>query len=442
MNAQLVMENRRLKQERDLLRALIDNYPDSIYAKDKSARKILANKATVWNVGCKSEAEAIGKLDSEFYAPEIAAKLLEDDKRVLGGEPLLDHEEQLITASGKVFWMLATKVPWRDDNGNIIGIIGGGRNITKQKEIELKLTDERNLLRTLIDNLPDYVYVKDPQGRFVLANLAVARQMGFSSPDEIIGKSDSDFFPHELAARYRAEEEEMIRSGKGLFNHEGPTVDASKRGKNRWVSTTKVILRDSLGRVTGFIGLGRDITERKRMEEVLAQERSLLRTLINNLPDSIYAKDSAGRKILANTADLKNLRCKTEAEAIGRTDFDLFPKEIAEKFYADDIKVIQGQAVINREEYFLDEEGKKQWLLTSKLPLRDQNQEIIGLVGIGRDITEQKQATQALEQSEQRLREVMRSTRCILNFGSVMAPKGWRERVMKEPRLFHWDFPS
>ncbi len=339
--------------------------------------------------------------------------------------------------------MLATKVPWRDDDGNIIGIIGGGRNITKQKEIELKLTDERNLLRTLIDNLPDYVYVKDPQGRFVLANLAVARQMGFSSPDEIIGKSDFDFFPHELAARYRAEEEEMIRSGKGLFNHEGPTVDASKRGKNRWVSTTKVILRDAQGKVTGFIGLGRDITERKRMEEVLAQERSLLRTLINNLPDSIYAKDSAGRKILANPADLKNLRCKTEAEAIGKTDFDLFPKEIAEKFYADDMKVIQGQAVINREEYFLDEEGKKQWLLTSKLPLRDQNQEIIGLVGIGRDITEQKQATQALEQSEERLREVMRSTRCILNLRRVsMAPKGWRERVMKEPRLFHWNFPG
>ena len=265
--------------------------------------------------------------------------------------------------------------------------------------------------------------------------------MGFSSPDEIIGKSDFDLFPPELAARYRAEEEEMIRSGKGLFNHEGPTVDASKRGKNRWVSTTKVILRDSRGKVTGFIGLGRDITERKRMEEVLAQERSLLRTLINNLPDSIYAKDSAGRKILANPADLKNLRCKTEAEAIGKTDFDLFPKEIAEKFYADDMKVIQGQPVINREEYFLNEEGKKQWLLTSKLPLRDQNEQIIGLVGIGRDITEQKQATEALKQSEERMREVVRSTRCILNYGEVEAPEGWRERAMKELTIFRWNFP-
>ena len=181
--------------------------------------------------------------------------------------------------------------------------------------------------------------------------------------------------------------------------------------------------------------------ERKRMEEVLAQERSLLRTLINNLPDSIYAKDTAGRKILANPADLKNLRCKTEAEAIGKTDFDLFPKEIAEKFYADDMKVIQGQPVIDREEYFLNEEGKKRWLLTSKLPLCDQNQEIIGLVGIGRDITEQKEAMEALKQSEERLREVMRSTRCILNYGEAEAPEGWRERVMKELTIFRWNFP-
>jgi len=349
---------------------------------------------------------------------------------ILSAQPVEDATEHLQKENARLVQENAKLAQERDSPGLLMDGLPDNRFIK-----------DRQLLRTLIDNLPDYVYIKDAEGRFILANLAVARQMGFSTPDEIIGKSDFDLFPPELAARYRAEEEEMVRSGKGLHNHEGPTVDASKRGKNRWVSTTKVILRDAQGKVIGFIGLGRDITERKRMEEVLAQERSLLRTLINNLPDSIYAKDTAGRKILANPADLKNVRRKTEAEVIGRTDFDLFPKEIAEKFYADDIKVIQGQPVINREEYFPDEEGQKRWLLTSKLPLRDQNQEIIGLVGIGRDITEQKQATQALEQSEQRLREVMRSTRCILNFGSVIAPKGWRERVMKEPRLFDWDFP-
>jgi PAS domain S-box-containing protein len=423
VNPSLEEENRQLKEERDLLRALVDGYPESIYVKDKTSRKILANKASIRVVGGKNEAEVLGRSDSEFFSPEVAARLLEDDKKVLAGEPLIDHEERLITATGEVLWMLATKIPWRDADGNIVGIIGGGRNITKQKEMELKLTEERNLLRTLINNLPDYVYVKDAEGRFIMANVAVARQLGFSLPDEVIGKTDFDLFPHELATRYRAEEEEMIHSGKGLHNHEGPSLDASKEVKNRWVSTTKVILRNAQGKVIGFIGLGRDITERKQAEDALARERSLLRTLIDNLPDCIYAKDAAGRKILANPADLKNFHCKTEAEAIGKTDFDLFPRDIAEKFWADDKKVIQGQPVINRAEYFLDENGGKSWLLTSKLPLHDQNGEIAGLIGIGRDITEQKEAEDALRESEAKLRQfttqLERSNRELQDFAYV-----------------------
>ena len=90
-----------------------------------------------------------------------------------------------------------------------------------------------------------------------------------------------------------------------------------------------------------------------RANQELAVSRRQLRALIDNLPDCIYAKDTAGRKTLANPADLKNLHCRTEAEAIGKSDFDLFPKDIAEKFWADDLKVIAGQPVINREEYLL-----------------------------------------------------------------------------------------
>ena len=488
-NARLVEENAQLIRERDslaalldnlpghaategkslegtmpdthrLLEAILDNVPDRIYFKDTQSRFIKLSKSLAHRLGVQNPASAIGKTDFDFIRAESATEYQQDEQRVMQtGEPLINKLERQILPNGEIGWTSTTKVPLRDPAGKVVGLVGINRDVTEQKRAEealrqangelekrvaertAEISRERLLLRTLVDNLPDYVYIKGPQGRFILANLAVARQMGFSSTDEIIGKTDFDLFPPELAARYHAEEEEMVRSGKELFNHEGPTVDASKRGKNRWVSTTKVILRDSRGQVTGFIGVGRDITERKRMEEVLAQERSLLRTLINNLPDSIYAKDSAGRKILANPADLKNLRCRTEAEAIGKTDFDLFPKEIAQQFYADDMKVIQGQPVINREEYFLNEEGKKQWLLTSKLPLRDQNEQIIGLVGVGRDITEQKQATEALKQSEERLREVMRSTRCILNCGEAEAPAGWQERVMNELTIFRWDFP-
>ena len=159
----------------------------------------------------------------------------------------------------------------------------------------------------------------------------------------------------------------------------------------------------------------------------LSDHRLLLRTLIDNLPDCIYAKDTAGRKTLANPADLKNLRCKTEADAIGKTDFDLFPADIAAKFCADDQNVFQGRPVINREEYFFNETGEKRWLLTSKLPLRDQQGAIVGLIGVGRDITAIKEAEARLDQVHSQLVDASRragmaevATSVLHNVGNVL----------------------
>jgi PAS domain S-box-containing protein len=170
---------------------------------------------------------------------------------------------------------------------------------------------------------------------------------------------------------------------------------------------------------------GADVSPARTAE--ISHEQLLLRTLIDNLPDCIYAKDATGRKTMANPADLKNLRCKTEAEAVGKSDFDLFPREIAEQFWADDQRVIQGQPVINREEFFLDEQGRKRWLLTSKLPLHDPDGKIVGLVGIGRDITARKEAEAKLEEAHKQLLEVSRqagmsevATSVLHNVGNVL----------------------
>jgi PAS domain S-box-containing protein len=137
----------------------------------------------------------------------------------------------------------------------------------------------------------------------------------------------------------------------------------------------------------------RDLAEQKRMDAALTKERNLLRTLIDNLPDAVYVKDTKSRKVIANLADLRNMHLQTETEIVGKDDFELFPKELAEGFFKDDQSVIQtGQPVVNREEYVLDENGEKRWLLTSKLPLHDEKGQTIGLVGVGRDITERKKA--------------------------------------------------
>jgi PAS domain S-box-containing protein len=255
----------RLREERNLLRALIDNLPDSLYLKDAQARKTLANKANVRNMGFTSEAEVLGKTDFDIFVPEVARKLFEDDQKVLRGEPLIDHEERLVTATGKVYWMLTSKVPWRNAAGEIIGIIGGGRDITRQKEAELKLTAERNLLRTVIDNLPDCIYAKDAQTRKIMANAGDLKNFGCQTEAEVIGKTDFDLFPKEIAEAFFADDQTVLKTGQPVVNREEKVVRPD--GEVRWLLTTKVPWRDAGGNIIGLVGIGRDITDKKHLEE-------------------------------------------------------------------------------------------------------------------------------------------------------------------------------
>jgi PAS domain S-box-containing protein len=140
------------------------------------------------------------------------------------------------------------------------------RDLAAERRLETALTAERNLLRTLINNLPDYIYIKNTVGHFVVANVAVARQLGFREPAELHGKSDFDLFPRNLAESYFENEMAIMRTGEGIYDFEGPTVDKSKEEENRWITTTKVPLRDAQGNIAGTIGIGRDITERKKAE--------------------------------------------------------------------------------------------------------------------------------------------------------------------------------
>jgi PAS domain S-box-containing protein len=145
--------------------------------------------------------------------------------------------------------------------------------------------------------------------------------------------------------------------------------------------------------------LENEIAERQQVENALAEERNLLRTLIDNLPDFIYVKDTESRFVLVNVTCLKDREMASFEEIIGKTDFDLHPPELAAHYYADDQAVIQsGQPLIGREELNLTHYGQQRWLSTTKAPLRDSRGQSIGLVGMSRDITKYKQGEEAIRQ--------------------------------------------
>ncbi len=267
------------------------------------------------------------------------------------------------------------------------------REIEERMRAEKRLAEERTLLRTIIDNLPDVIYAKELDGSFVVANAALARLMDVRDSSELLGKTDADFYPEELAAQFRADEEEVIRSGEPIVDREEPSMHLAT-GEKGWSLTTKMLLRDDRGTVCGIVGVGRDITARKQAEERLAEERTLLRMIIDNLPDFIYAKNLDGRFVVANSAIAGFFGCETPDGLLGNTIGDLLPEDEARGYLAEEKKILtSGNPVLNQEEHVVDPlSSEPRWLLVTKLPLADARGETIGLVGIDRDVTARKRA--------------------------------------------------
>jgi len=145
------------------------------------------------------------------------------------------------------------------------------------------------------------------------------------------------------------------------------------------------------------MGIVEDITKKKKSTEQIQRERILLRTVIDNIPDSIYVKDIKARKILANKADVEITGNQSESDIIGKTDLELFPSDDGENGFRQDMKVLQtGKPILNDEQNFIDSKGHKQWIQTTKAPLYNELGQLVGLVGIGRDINIQKLAEEQL----------------------------------------------
>ncbi len=285
----------KIEQERNLLRTLIDSLPDVIYVKDKNSRKTIANIADVHHMGYEDEKQILGKDDYELYPKKLANGFFEDDSRVLKtGESILNREEFLLNPDGSKCWLLTTKLPLKNDKSEVIGLIGIGRDITELKRLEDSLKNERNFLRMLIDNLPDLIYLKDKDKKYVINNHAHLKSLGVGNQSEVTGKSCFDYHPPELAREYEADEERILQTGKAMINKEEVAFHG-ERSRKRWHLTSKIPLIDEDGNVTGIIGISRDITSQKKAEEKVLK--------LNRM----YELQSSINQLIVRTTDIRIL---------------------------------------------------------------------------------------------------------------------------------------
>jgi PAS domain S-box-containing protein len=301
-----------------------------------------------------------------------------------------DVEIGIEKEDGIVIWTNVSATPLAYGSGSAIVTV----DITERKQAEEALRESEERFRSILDNIEDGYYEVDTAGNLTFFNPALVRMLGRPA-SELMGMNNRLYMTPEGVKAVFQTFNRVFRTviPEQATDWELVRPDGTRRSVEASVSPIKV----ANGSINGFRGIVRDVTERKQMEKKVEEERILLRTLIDNLPDRIYVMDVLGRKIISNIADWQASGGKAMEDVIGKTDFDTYPPELAEDFWALDKSVIDtGISVINREEPGLDSQGNRVSVLSSKVPLRDVQGNVIGLVGIGRDISERKRAEQAL----------------------------------------------
>lgn len=400
-----------LTYERNLLKALMDNIPDRIYFKDKESRFLRISKSQANAFGLADPLHAVGKTDFDFFAEDHARPAFEDEQKIMqSGIAVVGLEEKESWPDGRQTWVSTTKVPLRNAQGEIIGTLGISRDITERRQAETALRTSEAQLSNAVKMAHmghwEYDVARDLftfNDHFYTMFRTTAGQVGGYT---MSSAQYAQRFVHPDDLRLVGIEiQKALETTDPDYNTQLEHRIIYPDGQVGYITVRIFVVKDEQGRTIKTYGVNQDITERKEVEKTLATERNRLRALIDNLPDHIYTKDIEGRFTVCNTGEAHHHGLSTPNDLLGKTDFDFYPRELAEQYRADEQAIIQsGQPMINREERTVDATGNTKWDSTTKVPFCDPQGKIIGLVGISRDITERKRAEETLRQSQERYR--------------------------------------
>jgi PAS domain S-box-containing protein len=247
--------------------------PDMVFIVDAQERILFVNQVAARALG-KPAKDIVGQLQTAMFHPSLSARHSEAIQRVLKtGQPLFTENQQDLHL--RPVWIDTRLVPFCNPEGEVIAVIGIVRDVSERREAQEALALREAFLRGMLDNLPYLAWLKDPNGKFQMVNQPFAIASGKARPADLIGLDDFDIWPHELAARYVADDQEVMQTRQQKLVEE----QLSDRGQLRWVETFKSPVFDSAGKVIGSTGLAHDITQRRQLQEEQRRSREQLRAL-------------------------------------------------------------------------------------------------------------------------------------------------------------------
>lgn len=307
----------------------------------------------------------------------------------------LSYEQRLCHKEGELRWFSIDLSPIKDAQGNILYIVGSGHDITRYKALAQQLQESADFFTSVTDALPDPLFVKDENHRMISVNTAYCRLINRSAA-EILSEHSDELVPKAELDRFWQSDALALASTHAIEKEETLT---DKEGVQHIVVTKKVAHYLPNGKKI-LIGTIADVTERRQMEITLAQKDAFMRRLLDAIPDLIFYKDRNGVYLTCNKAH-KQFMGLDEHELIGKTSYELFPLETAQKFDREDQQVLSEKRTIHTEQWVTYPNGRRIVLDTLITPFGPPDGEPLGIIGICRDMTDRKAAEEELRKAKE-----------------------------------------
>ncbi len=450
---------KKLQQNNDRFDMLLQASDDMITVHHPDGKYIYYNGPKCYAITTE---DIVGKMPNELFNKDVSDTLMETFKKVkeTGESKTI---EVLLDWLGEKKWFSEYIYPYKNAEGEVIEIVKICKDIHQRKIVEqeienqnkaliksekaLKASNEKYLtlnkelhksnkklskakdiiekseanIRTLMNTIPDLIWLKSVDGKYLFVNNRFEDFFG-AKEQAIIGKTDYDFVDKELAESFREHDKNAMFNGAPTINEEYTVFANDNHGE--LLETTKVPVLSKDKDIIGVLGIGKDITEKRKVEkalkasneeylqlnkELLKTNKQLntakdiieksevnLRTLINNIPDLIWLKSVDGKYLFVNNR-FEDFFGAKEYDIIGKTDYDFVDKELADSFRKHDKNAMSnGVPTVNEEFVVFENDNHGELLETTKIPVLSKNKDIIGVLGIGRDITEQRKAEKEL----------------------------------------------
>ncbi|OGS80778.1 MAG: hypothetical protein A2061_03925 [Gallionellales bacterium GWA2_59_43] len=412
-------------------RSVLDNLPQRLFWKDRNSVFRGCNLSGAKALKLAGPDEIVGKSDYDFYRdPEEADYLRLLDEEVMSSGLVSYHCE--VPSREADVWLDVSKMPLCDEHGEVYGLLVSYEDVSALKRSEMAL----NKFKRAVEQSSNSVFITDADGTIEYVNPTFLETYGYEE-SEVLGRNPRMLQSGLSTAETYRELWQAIGSGR---NWSGELANRCRSGNLTWQSVSISPIVDDFGSITHFLAIEDDVTRHKTLETKLKQQLNFIQALIDALPHPIYYKGTDGRYQRVNRA-FEEFAHLGRKEIVGKTNFDIFPQEMAVQLKAmdDELIALPGNSV--REFHLVERDGSQRDILSHKAAFIDERGEVVGIIGSHFDITEYKRVEAALAENEARLRELTSTVgegiyvvdeHQVITFANPAAVKmlGWNEREL------------